>query len=1063
MAQLAKLISRFEQLTMEELWQQIINSHIPDEDSCLKDLLAYARPAESTAEDVATRAVDMVEEVRRRGRSLHMLDALLQEYSLDTQEGIMLMCLAEALMRIPDKKTADALIEDRLSAANWNSHLGKSNSLFVNASTWGLLLSGRMIGLEQSLEADGSEAGGLLNNLLKRTSEPMIRGALAKALKIMSNQFVLGNNITEALSNAEKYRAKGYRYSFDMLGEAALTAASADKYFNVYYRAIEEVASDAMQQKDPGANTISIKLSALHPRFQASQQPRVMTELFSTALKLIAFARSKNVPVTIDAEEADRLELSLRLFAELYRSEPNRGWGRLGLAVQAYSHRALPVLMWLTALAREGGDSIPVRLVKGAYWDSEIKLAQQKGLAGYPVFTRKEGTDVSYLACMKYLLSEATRDLLYPQFATHNAHTVAAVLEQAKITTGRAFEFQRLHGMGDALYHVVLKNTNAPVRIYAPVGDHKDLLPYLVRRLLENGANTSFVHRLLDTRTSVGQLVQHPVNLLARHQSLRSDQIPLPVDIFRDRANSMGVNLASEADLQELTSVLNEWDEYYWEAGPIINGEPILQQADVELVSPYDHDLMTGSVLWSKSHHLEHALDWAEEGFNEWHKQEPGVRADYLDKLAELLEDNRIELIHLCCREAGKTLQDSIDEVREAVDFCRYYAGQARTICCQSILLPGVTGETNRYYLEGKGIFVCISPWNFPLAIFIGQLSAALVTGNAVIAKPAEQTSLVAFRAAELVLEAGISPKVFQFLPGEGHDIGPLLLDDPRITGVAFTGSLQTAQLINLQLAQRPGPIATFIAETGGQNAMIADSTALPEQVVKDVMHSAFASAGQRCSALRVLFIQEEAADHVLSLLAGAMVELSYGPADSVETDIGPVIDVDAQQSLFEHIGKMSAVASWQVITELPDECSNGTFVPACAFEIERMDQLEEENFGPVLHIIRFSSEALDEVIEQINHSNFGLTLSIHSRNESVVDYIENNVRVGNTYINRHQVGAMVGAQPFGGLGLSGTGPKAGGPQYLYRFMVERTSTNNIAALGGNATLLTEKGPISED
>jgi len=1065
LTKIAKLINGFEQLTLAELWQQITDNYIADEASCLQELVAYARPTDAMLEDVATRAVDIVEEVRRHNRSIHMLDALLQEYSLDTQEGIMLMCLAEALMRIPDKKTADALIEDRLSAANWNQHLGKSNSLLVNASTWGLLLSGRMIGLEPTVLSDGSEPGGLLNSLLRRTSEPVIRAALAKAMKIMGNQFVLGNHVQEALSNAEKNRLKGYRYSFDRLGESAITAEMADHYHAAYKQAIEEIASDALQQRDPGANSISIKLSALHPRFEASQKQRVLVELFDSTLDLLQFARDRNVPITIDAEEADRLEITLQLFAELYQSEPNRGWGRLGLAVQAYSRRALPVLLWLTALARERGDSIPVRLVKGAYWDSEIKLAQQRGLADYPVFTRKEGTDVSYLACMKYLLSETTRDLLYPQFATHNAHTVAAVLEQAKITTGRAFEFQRLHGMGDALYSAVLKNTSAPVRIYAPVGDHKDLVPYLVRRLLENGANTSFVHRLIDARTSVGQLVQHPVNLLARHHSFRNERIPLPAEIYPQRSNSRGFNLAAEIDYQTIADALAEWDDYYWEAGPVLNGEAIIQQADTELFSPHDHDLVVGSVLWSKPNHVDIALDWAEEGFAEWHVESSEYRAECLIKLAELLADNQFELVSLGCREAGKTIADSIDEVREAIDFCYYYAQQVGILFAQPTELPAITGETNHLYFESKGIFVCISPWNFPLAIFVGQVAAALVTGNSVIAKPAEQTPLIAFRAAELILEAGVHPKAFQLLPGAGDELGPLLLSDPRVAGVTFTGSHSTAQTINRQLAARPGALVSLLAETGGQNGMIADSTALPEQVVKDAVYSAFGSAGQRCSACRVLFLQQEIADQVEALLAGAMAELQYGPPDQIDTDIGPVIDEYAQNRLLSHIEDMTEVAAWQVQTELSERCANGTFVPACAFEIEHMAQLEQEHFGPVLHIIRFDADHLDEVIDQINGSGFGLTLAIHSRNESLIHYIEKQVRVGNTYINRPQVGAVVGSQPFGGMGLSGTGPKAGGPNYLYHFLVERTSTSNTAAMGGNATLLSvaEKGLPAAD
>ena len=1053
MEPLADIIKSLDQWAVADLWQQVTASYVTDETECLQALMTYARPAETVTGDITTRAVDIVEEVRKRHRGIHMIDAMLHEYSLDTQEGIMLMCLAEALLRIPDKETADALIEDRLSAANWNQHLGKSNSLLVNASTWGLLLSGKMIGLEQSfLSSEDTQPGGILNRLLKKTSEPLIRGALGRAMKIMGNQFVLGATLPEALSNAEKYRQKGYRYSFDMLGEAALTITDAEMFFYAYRAAIEDIAHTPSQQRDPGANTVSVKLSALHPRYEASQSERVLTELTEVMHKLLDVARNHNVAITLDAEEADRLELSLQVFASLYQSRANRGWGKLGLAVQAYSLRAFPVLLWLTALARKQGDEIPLRLVKGAYWDTEIKLAQQRGLAGYPVFTRKEATDVSYLACVRYLLSDTTRDIFYPQFATHNAHTVAAVLVQAQ-TTGRAFEFQRLHGMGDTLYQVVLETTKAPVRIYAPVGAHKELLPYLVRRLLENGANTSFVNRLVDARASIGQLVQHPVNQLSQCETLRNERIPLPADIYPGRLNSSGYSLAAQADCLALQNAMSDWENSYWEAGPIISGKTILQQSDHELLSPHNRNEAVGSVVWAKLQHIDQALDEAENALLAWQAEDVDSRAIYLERFAELLQENEAELMQICCREAGKTIADGLDEVREAVDFCRYYAQQARELMTEAIALPGVTGEANQLYFEGKGIFLCISPWNFPLAIYVGQIAAALVTGNVVIAKPAEQTPLIAFRAAQLLLETELPEGVFQFLPGEGR-VAKTLMGDRRVAGVAFTGSIETAQLINRCLAGKPGPIGTLIAETGGQNAMIADSTALPEQVVKDVLLSAFQSACQRCSALRVLFLQKEIADRVKRLLAGAMAELQFGNPGLLSTDIGPVIDQKVQQGLLSHISVMSEVARWQVHTELPERCLNGTFVPACAFEIDRLNQLDKEHFGPVLHIICYEADDLDEVIEQINQTGFGLTLGIHSRNESVAAWIESQVRVGNTYINRHQVGAAVGAQPFGGQGLSGTGPKAGGPHYLYRFLNERTSTSNTAAVGGNATLL---------
>ena len=762
-----------------------------------------------------------------------------------------------------------------------------------------------------------------------------------------------------------------------------------------------------------------------------------------------------NVAINIDAEEQDRHELFLEVFERVYRHPDCRGWGGLGLVIQAYGKRALPSLCWLSALAHEQGDRIPVRLVKGAYWDSEVKLCQQQGLSGYPVYTRKEATDVAYLVCAKFLLSEPARATLYPQFASHNAHTVASILTMAAREGADDFEFQRLHGMGDALYNFILSEHCHPVRIYAPVGSHKDLLPYLVRRLLENGANSSFVHRLVDAKTPIASLVQHPVETLTGRVCLQNDQIPLPPDIYgQSRKNSLGVNVDIDSKWQPFHQKVQSFMGHEWTQGPWVDGQLLPSTETAEIAYPYDRTRTAGHLGWSDESQADAAVGIAEAAFEHWNSTPAAQRAGCLEKLADLLEENREELVALCHQEAGKTLHDAIDEVREAVDFCRYYAGQARERFSSSILMPGPTGESNELRLSGRGVFLCISPWNFPLAIFLGQITAALVAGNTVIAKPAEQTGLIAGRTVELMLEAGVPGGVIQLLPGEGATVGRQLVADTRIAGVAFTGSTETARVINLALANRPGPIVPLIAETGGQNAMIVDSTSLPEQVVNDVVLSAFGSAGQRCSALRVLYVQKDIADRVISLLQGAMKELSIGNPSLHSTDIGPVIDEKASQSLQAHIERMKKEARLLMECDLPASCANGSFIAPVAFEIDHIGQLEKEHFGPVLHVIRYDAKKLPEVIDQINSTGYGLTLGIHSRNEVTATFIEERVKVGNIYINRNQTGAVVGVQPFGGQGLSGTGPKAGGPNYLQRFATEQTLSINTTAVGGDATLL---------
>ncbi|RRJ84304.1 bifunctional proline dehydrogenase/L-glutamate gamma-semialdehyde dehydrogenase PutA [Aestuariirhabdus litorea] len=1054
------LSPEFIQRDAASLKDAISPNYCVDEVELLNELLLLATPEQPELESITREASRLIEKVRDNDEAIHMIDALLLEYSLDTQEGILLMCLAEALMRVPDADTADALIRDKLSVADWNNHLSNSDSLLVNASTWGLMLTGKVITMDSRI--DGSPAN-IINRLVNRVGEPVIRKAMNQAMKIMGKHFVLGRGIDEALSNARKKMEKGYTYSFDMLGEAALTARDADKYLNDYLKAIARVGQQNSKASVGEAGiplpSVSIKLSALHPRYEEGKKQRVLEELYRSVLKLATEARALNVGITIDAEEMDRLELSLELFEKLYRSDEIKGWGNFGLVVQAYSKRALPVLAWLAAIAREQGDLIPLRLVKGAYWDSEIKLCQQHGIEAYPVFTRKEATDLSYLACARFLFSEAARGVIYPQFATHNAHTVACV---RNLATSDRFEFQRLHGMGDALYNVVVSDSGHNVRIYAPVGEHKDLLPYLVRRLLENGANSSFVHRLVDANTPVASLVQHPAEQLKAYRSLNNDRIPLPPELFgEERRNSAGVNIEIASQWQPLKEQINAMFEKQWKGGTIFNGAVEASGPLQAVYCPYDRQRLVGQVQWASAEDVTRAIDAAAEAFEAWNRTPVKDRALCLERMADLMETHRAELIALCHLEAGKIIEDSVDEIREAVDFCRYYAQQARQQFGEPMLMPGPTGESNELFLEGRGVFACISPWNFPLAIFIGQVVAALVAGNSVVAKPAEQTSLIASRAVELLIEAGVPAAAIQLVAGEGAVVGNAITADERIAGVAFTGSTDTARRINRALANRDGAIAPLIAETGGQNAMIVDSTALPEQVVKDAIESAFKSAGQRCSALRVLYVQEDIAPRIKELLTGAMAELSLGDPSLHATDIGPVIDARAQSMLQEHIAAMREQG--QLIAEAPlapEVAERGYFVAPIAFQIDSMNRLTKENFGPVLHLVTYKASELDRVIEEINGSGYGLTLGVHTRNETTAQYIDSRVRVGNVYINRNQIGAAVGVQPFGGQGLSGTGPKAGGPRYLFRFATERTRTINTTAVGGNATLLSLESEV---
>jgi len=1033
-------------MTFENLRREISAAYLADENTLTAKLVERARLSPAEASATQTLARELVNRIRARPAGSG-IDALLQEYALSTEEGVVLMCLAESLLRVPDTETADKLIRDKLGHGKWDEHLGKSQSLFVNASTFALMLTGRVVRLDETSRWDFE---GIWRKLVGRAGEPVIRQAVIYAMRILGRQFVMGRTIDEAFDNTERE----YRYSFDMLGEAAYTRADAERYLGAYRDALQNIAKKAERHDATvfARPSISVKLSALHPRYEYVKHDRVMRELVPTLISLAAEAKTAHLGFTVDAEEAERLDLMLDVFEALSAAPELQGWNGLGLAVQAYQKRALPVLAWLTELARAHKRRIPVRLVKGAYWDTEIKRGQESGIADYSVFTRKAGTDVSYLACAHAMF--AGGDALYPQFATHNAHTLAAIETLAGSRTD--FEFQRLHGMGEALYDV-FHDFRKPAargigtRVYAPVGSHEDLLAYLVRRLLENGANTSFVNRLADEEAPIDEIVADPVTVLSAANPRRNPRIPVPQDMLPDRKNSQGFFWSDSA---VATPIIAEMKSTLATSQTAIASGADNARNTKPINDPSDRRRKVGEVVEATADHAIAALASAHRVAHDWDALGGNARAVILEKAADLYERDRAHLMALAVREAGKTLPTALGEVREAVDFLRYYAKRARAEFQKPEQLPGPTGEDNNISLHGRGVFACIAPWNFPLAIFTGQVAGALAAGNAVLAKPAEQTPLIAAAGVKLLHEAGVPEEVLHFLPGDGPIIGNALFADARLAGAAFTGSTEAANAINRALATRTGPIAALIAETGGQNAMIVDSTALPEQVARDVLSSAFDSAGQRCSALRVLFLQNDVADKMLDLILGAMDELKIGDPMNLATDIGPVIDEEARNNLEKHAARMSAEAKFLRQIPLSAEHDNGVFFAPRVFEIQRLSQLTHEVFGPVLHVIRYEADKLDAVCEAINSTGYGLTLGLHSRIDETADFIRSRVRVGNFYLNRNQIGAVVGVQPFGGEGLSGTGPKAGGPHYLSRFAVERTYTVNTTAAGGNAALL---------
>ena len=1033
-----------------ETFSCINRDYLADEADIVQRLLPLARPQPALKRKIEDTARSLAENVRARQHNSSGLHAFLNHYDLSSHEGVVLMCLAEALLRIPDAGTMDALIADKLNSGDWEQHLGKDSSLFVNASTWGLMLTGKLLYHGQG---DTPALPDLLRKLLSRLEQPVLRAALKAAMKIMADEFVLGRNIDEAIRRSRTTALRRYRFSYDMLGEAALTSNTADCYEQAYAHAIETLGraagSEASSPDEPG---ISVKLSSLCPRFEPNQSDRAIRELTTRMLRLCTAARAAGIALTIDAEETERLEMSILVFERLLRHNGLRAWMGLGVAVQAYQKRAMPLLESLNRLADEQDRIIPVRLVKGAYWDMEIKRAQEQGLADYPVFTLKRNTDISYLACARYLLAHCPR--IYPQFATHNAHTVSYIHHHAG---EREFEFQRLYGMGEELYAGVAdpQGLNVPCRVYAPVGAHEDLLPYLVRRLLENGANVSFINRVADREISVSELVADPLDAVEQDNgNVRHPRIPVPPDLFRpERKNSRGFNFADRANQAELLESLARARKREWIATPVVDGQS-LRGSSRSIYNPADIRERIGRVWDATPGIASRALAVCADAFPTWRRSSVATRAGILEKAADLVEEHLPEIAALCVLEAGKCLRDAHDDVREAVDFLRYYAACCRRLMADGMKLPGPAGESNSLQLCGRGMFVCISPWNFPVAIFTGQVVAALAAGNTVIAKPAEQSTLVAFRLTELLHSAGIPKQALAFLPGAGPELGNVLLPDPRVAGVAFTGSTETARRINHKLAMRNGPLPCLIAETGGINAMLVDSSALPEQVVQDVAQSAFNSAGQRCSALRVLCLQKEIAPRVLELLVNHMDEWTTGDPARLDTDLGPVIDAAAQARLENYIERTQKEGRLIYRGPGPGSGVKGYFVPPAIIELECLSELKEEVFGPVLHVLRYDSGELTPLLDRINELGYGLTLGIQTRIEQRAQYIRDRVRVGNVYVNRNMVGAVVGVQPFGGCGLSGTGPKAGGPHYLPRFTTEQTCTVNTAAIGGNASLL---------
>ena len=1002
--------------------QKIRDFYRINETQAIEHILPEAEVSMRARSRAWERARTLVLRIRKEQEGHGGVDALLNEYSLSSEEGVVLMCLAEALLRVPDKSTQDELIRDKLSKGQWSSHLGNSDSLFVNASAWGLMFTGNMVNYANERK---NKQFGLLKKTLGRVGEPVIRRAMNIAMKVMGKQFVMGENIKDAVDRAKEKEKIGYVYSYDMLGEGARTFADADRYYKSYQNAIEvigEAGKGKGPRKSPG---ISVKLSAIHPRYDFIKQQKVVPEISERLKQLCLQAKKHNIGLTVDAEESERLEISLDIIKTVFSDPDLADWNGFGIAVQAYQKRAIFVIEWLRELTVSVNKKMMVRLVKGAYWDTEIKHTQQGGFEDFPVFTRKASTDVSYHACANRLL--AYRDSMYPQFATHNAYTASVILELAG-DDKEGFEFQCLHGMGDTLYDQIVMEEGIQCRVYAPVGQHEDLLAYLVRRLLENGANSSFVNAIVDVDKEVEELLDDPVDHTQRLAKRVNTQIAMPIDLYgASRANSKGLDIYDINKIEDLSTSLERWFTQHSQS--ITAAEQATDQKELNdhiVKNPANLNEVVGYHRFDTPEQMLAKLETVSQACTNWAQTPVRERAEILMRTADILERHMDELIGLCIKEAGKITQDSIDEIREAVDFARYYAVEAQKLDKDQRLTP-------------RGVILCISPWNFPLAIFLGQVVAALATGNSVIAKPAEQTSLIAIRAVELMHAVGLPKEVLQLVIAKGPDVGATLLPNEKIAGVMFTGSTQTGTLISRVLAERGSIQVPLIAETGGQNCMVVDSSALPEQVVDDVVASGFQSAGQRCSALRVLFLQEDVADNIINMIIGAMKELSIGDPQWLSTDIGPVIDEKALSTLKAHAQDMQKRAKLLYACEL-NENAEGHFFAPHLFEIDNINVLEKEVFGPCIHVVRFKGKELHKVMEQINSTGFGLTFGVHTRIEERAYELATLSGAGNVYINRNMIGAIVGVQPFGGRGLSGTGPKAGGPNYLPRLMMEKST-----------------------
>lgn len=1032
-------------VALSQDWDALDQGKFADETATVRGLLARMPLDGTERAAVLGEAVGLVERARASVKKQGVVESFLQEFSLGTREGLALMCLAEALLRTPDEETRDRLIAEKIGSADWSSHLGQSDSLFVNASTWGLMLTGKLVDVDEEARTD---LPGFLKRIVGRLGEPVIREAVAAAVRIMGEQFVVGRTIEAALKRSNR---EGWLCSFDMLGEGARTAHDAERYEKIYADAITAVGKTAKGQGPEAGHGVSVKLSALSPRYEATHEARVWEELYPRILRLARIAAQYDINFTMDAEEADRLALSLKLLDRLAHEPDLGGWTGLGLAVQAYQKRCPEVIRRVAELAKTSGRRLMVRLVKGAYWDTEIKRAQVFGRTDYPVFTTKAATDLNYLVCARAMIEAAPH--IYSQFATHNAHSLAAVYKMASERAVK-IEFQRLHGMGEALYDAA-HDAFGPVtvRAYAPVGGHEDLLPYLVRRLLENGANSSFVHALLDERVPASAVAADPISAVEAHPD-RHAKIPTPKDMYMDRQNSLGRDYSQAADRERHAVALQKVDSETLSAGPIIGGKLKAGTNPQPVTNPFDTTRVLGHVSEATEADIDAAVDAAARAQIAWDRKGGAGRGAVLRAMADALEANMDRLVALLSREAGKTLNDGVAEIREAADFCRYYAMLADRDFGGPTELKGPVGEINQLVLHGRGVFACISPWNFPLAIFTGQIAAALAAGNAVLAKPAEQTPLIAAEAVRLYYKAGLDPNLLALVPGRGETVGAKLVSHPGIDGVAFTGGTDTANLINRSLAARPGAIIPFIAETGGLNGMFVDTTALKEQIIDDVILSAFGSSGQRCSALRLLYVPHDAADALIEGLKGALAAQVVGDPTDPATDIGPVIDADAKGMLEAHLKRLEGDAKIIARAELPAGADKGhLFAPTIA-EIPTADYLEREVFGPILHVCRYEPSKLKETASKLAARGYGLTLGVHSRIEAFAEEVARLVPAGNVYINRSIIGAVVGVQPFGGEGLSGTGPKAGGPYSLIRYAAEKAISNNISAQGGDPALL---------